>query len=126
MRPGRRDRKLVGRPEGEADDLGLLAGAVVTPVMGRLGDMYGKRRMLLVSLVVLVAGSVLLSFGTIFGTTEWIAAISAGVPATAGTVMLSALPILTGVQFMIGFFSFDLTTIPRIQLIRLFGVEQKG
>jgi EmrB/QacA subfamily drug resistance transporter len=36
----------------------LLAAAVVTPVMGRLGDMYGKRRMLLVSLVVLLGGSV--------------------------------------------------------------------
>ncbi|MFM9447949.1 MFS transporter [Streptomyces acidiscabies] len=36
----------------------LLAAAVATPVMGRLGDMYGKRRMLLVSLVTLVAGSV--------------------------------------------------------------------
>jgi MFS family permease len=36
----------------------LLAGAVATPVMGRLGDMYGKRRMLLVSLLLLVAGSV--------------------------------------------------------------------
>lgn len=35
----------------------LLAGAVATPVMGRLGDMYGKRRMLLLSLVLLVAGS---------------------------------------------------------------------
>ncbi|MEU1803344.1 MFS transporter [Streptomyces sp. NPDC019937] len=35
----------------------LLAGAVATPVMGRLGDMYGKRRMLLVSLSMLVAGS---------------------------------------------------------------------
>ncbi len=35
----------------------LLAGAVVTPVAGRLGDMYGKRRMLVVSLVSLVAGS---------------------------------------------------------------------
>src|SRR4051812_3721550 len=37
----------------------LLAGAVATPTMGRLGDMYGKRRMLLLSLVLLVAGSVL-------------------------------------------------------------------
>ncbi|WP_141312345.1 MFS transporter [Streptomyces spinoverrucosus] len=36
----------------------LLAAAVATPVMGRLGDMYGKRRMLLVSVVMLVAGSV--------------------------------------------------------------------
>ncbi|MDN3353708.1 MFS transporter [Actinomadura sp. DC4] len=37
----------------------LLAGAVATPVLGRLGDMVGKRRMLLVSLTVLVAGSVI-------------------------------------------------------------------
>ncbi|MFD5544760.1 MFS transporter, partial [Streptomyces sp. NPDC127079] len=36
----------------------LLAAAVATPVMGRLGDMYGKRLMLLTSLLVLVAGSV--------------------------------------------------------------------
>ena len=35
----------------------LLASAVATPVVGRLGDMYGKRRMLLISLVLLVAGS---------------------------------------------------------------------
>src|SRR5687768_1999972 len=36
----------------------LLASAVATPVVGRLGDMYGKRRMLLISLVLLVLGSV--------------------------------------------------------------------
>lgn len=35
----------------------LLAGAVATPVMGRLGDMYGKRRMLLLSLATMVIGS---------------------------------------------------------------------
>jgi MFS family permease len=35
----------------------LLAAAVATPVVGRLGDMYGKRRMLLVSLSILLAGS---------------------------------------------------------------------
>ncbi|MFI0821014.1 MFS transporter [Streptomyces sp. NPDC021098] len=35
----------------------LLAGAVATPVVGRLGDMYGKRRMLLISLSLLVTGS---------------------------------------------------------------------
>lgn len=37
----------------------LLAAAVTTPVAGRLGDLYGKRLMLLVSTVPLIAGSVL-------------------------------------------------------------------
>jgi MFS family permease len=37
----------------------LLAGAVSVPTIGRLGDMYGKRRMLLFSIVLLVLGSVL-------------------------------------------------------------------
>ncbi|WP_246257218.1 MFS transporter [Amycolatopsis anabasis] len=36
----------------------LVTGAVATPVLGRLGDMYGKRRMLLVAMALLVAGSV--------------------------------------------------------------------
>ncbi|WP_031137246.1 MULTISPECIES: MFS transporter [Streptomyces] len=36
----------------------LLAAAVATPVVGRLGDMFGKRRLLLVSIVLLVSGSV--------------------------------------------------------------------
>ncbi|MFG2648739.1 MFS transporter [Streptomyces sp. NPDC048436] len=36
----------------------LLSAAVATPVAGRLGDMYGKRRMLLISVVPLVLGSV--------------------------------------------------------------------
>lgn len=36
----------------------LLASAVATPTVGRLGDMYGKRRMLLVSLGMLVIGSI--------------------------------------------------------------------
>ncbi|UGQ10842.1 MFS transporter [Yinghuangia sp. ASG 101] len=36
----------------------LLAGSVATTVLGRLGDLYGKRRMLLVCTVPLIAGSV--------------------------------------------------------------------
>lgn len=36
----------------------LLAAAVSTPVSGRLGDMYGKRRILLVLIGVIVVGSV--------------------------------------------------------------------
>ncbi|MFI9509177.1 MFS transporter [Nocardia sp. NPDC052566] len=36
----------------------LLAGAVATPISGRLGDMLGKRRVLFANLLLLVAGSV--------------------------------------------------------------------
>ncbi|MBM7472007.1 MFS transporter [Subtercola frigoramans] len=36
----------------------LLAAAISTPISGRLGDMFGKRRMVLVLLVLLLAGSV--------------------------------------------------------------------
>ena len=37
----------------------LLAAAVITPISGRLGDMYGKRRIVLVLLALLVVGSVI-------------------------------------------------------------------
>ncbi|MEV0617781.1 MFS transporter [Nonomuraea sp. NPDC050404] len=37
----------------------LLAGAVTTPVMGRLGDLYGKRRMMLICSIPLIAGCVI-------------------------------------------------------------------
>jgi EmrB/QacA subfamily drug resistance transporter len=45
----------------------LLAGAVITPIGGRLGDMFGKRRILLLSLAALVAGSVLCAVGESLG-----------------------------------------------------------
>ncbi|NMD61541.1 MFS transporter [Rhodococcus sp. MS16] len=37
----------------------LLAAAVITPISGRLGDMFGKKRMILVSLGLVVLGSVI-------------------------------------------------------------------
>jgi Arabinose efflux permease len=46
----------------------LIAGAVTTPLLGRLGDMYGKRRMLLVALGFLVLGSGLAATAPDIGT----------------------------------------------------------
>jgi MFS family permease len=40
----------------------LLSGAVATPIMGRLGDLFGKRRMLLASLAVMVVGALISGF----------------------------------------------------------------
>ncbi|MGZ2356086.1 MFS transporter [Streptomyces sp. 372A] len=45
----------------------LLTGAVFTPVLGRVGDMYGKRRVLVASLAVLVVGSVLCGISSHIG-----------------------------------------------------------
>ncbi|RDI43653.1 MFS transporter [Nocardia mexicana] len=41
----------------------LLAAAVGTAVLGRLGDMFGKRRMLLVSLALMAAGTLISAVG---------------------------------------------------------------
>lgn len=37
----------------------LLSGAVATPIMGRLGDLYGKRRLLIISLAIMVVGALI-------------------------------------------------------------------
>ena len=42
----------------------LIAAAVATPVMGRLGDMFGKRRMFVVSLALFTAGNVVSALGS--------------------------------------------------------------
>ncbi|MFC9787284.1 MFS transporter [Rhodococcus sp. NPDC127528] len=42
----------------------LVAGAVCVPITGRLGDLYGKRRMLLVCTVPLIAGSMMCALAT--------------------------------------------------------------
>jgi MFS family permease len=42
----------------------LLAAAIFTPIAGRLGDMYGKRRIVLLLLALLVVGSVIAALST--------------------------------------------------------------
>ena len=42
----------------------LLAAAISTPISGRLGDMYGKRRVMLALLAIMTLGSVLAALST--------------------------------------------------------------
>ncbi|QFG19941.1 MFS transporter [Actinomadura sp. WMMB 499] len=46
----------------------LLAGAVATPLLTRFGDMYGKKRMIVLALVLLIIGSVLCAASGTLGT----------------------------------------------------------
>ena len=61
----------------------------------------------------LLVGMVLFFAGGIFGITQWMESARLGVPATAGTVMLSAFPVLLGVQFLLNFLSHDVTASQR-------------
>lgn len=73
----------------------LLAAAVATPMVGRLGDMFGKRRLLLISVVVMIIGSVVGALSTsvlhmIVGRT--LQGLAAGVIPLGISVMRDVLP----------------------------------
>lgn len=61
----------------------------------------------------LVVGKLMILFGVVFGGIEWYASATTGVPATAGTVILAALPIIVGMQMVLSFLSYDIRNVPR-------------
>lgn len=73
---------------------------------------YYLRGMSLAS-IELPLGLLMLSFGTVFGSYHWLESASNGVATPAGTVMLSALPILMGVQLIMAFLGYDIATVPK-------------
>lgn len=72
---------------------------------------YYLRDMSLASLE-LPIGLVLLSFGLVFGGYHWALHSAANIPTPAGTVMLAALPVLTGIQLILGFIGYDVSAVP--------------
>lgn len=65
-----------------------------------------------------LGGALLLLSGLAFGVSTWIEAAASGQPATAGTVMLSALPVLVGFQMLLSFLSYDVANSPRTPIHR--------
>ena len=63
--------------------------------------------------VYLLFGLPILIFGTVFGVWEWISHAQSGAFASAGTVMLAALPIIVGFQLVLAFFAYDIANAPR-------------
>lgn len=61
----------------------------------------------------LPVGVVLLFFGVVTGVSSWLTSIHTGVAATAGSVMLSALPMIMGLQLVLAFLANDMSRIPR-------------
>lgn len=61
-------------------------------------------------------GLLLVASGSLFGVQQWIASASSGVAATSGTVMLSALPVLIGIQLLLAFIHIDIERVPTLPL----------
>lgn len=70
-------------------------------------------RDLTVSSIELPLGIFLLAFGVLYGLYHWQLSAIKDVSAPTGTVMLSALTILVGVQFILAFISYDIANVPR-------------
>jgi dolichol-phosphate mannosyltransferase len=61
----------------------------------------------------LPVGTALGWFGLIFGITQYFESIDSGVPATAGTVMFAAVPLILGLQLVLSFLNHDISAVPR-------------
>jgi dolichol-phosphate mannosyltransferase len=72
---------------------------------------YYLRDMSLAS-IELPIGVLLLGFGLVYGGYKWGQSAQMGLPTPAGTVMLSALPILSGIQLLLGFIGYDVSSVP--------------
>lgn len=58
-------------------------------------------------------GIFLLIFSATFGGWHWLHAVNQGIVTSAGTVMLSALPALMGLQLVLAFLAYDIASVPR-------------
>jgi glycosyltransferase involved in cell wall biosynthesis len=84
----------------------------------RLFYNYYLRDMSIAS-IELPIGVALLSFGILFGGWSWARALSEDVSTPLGTIMLSAVSVLTGVQLVLAFLTFDISSVPRVPLQNL-------
>lgn len=69
-----------------------------------------------IATVQLFLGFLLTLFGTVTGIVSWSRSISTGVTASAGSVMLAALPVILGIQMLLSFLSYDIASVPQTPL----------
>ncbi len=78
----------------------------------RLFYNYYLRNMSLAS-IELPLGLAMLAAGSVYGISHWIDSSRAGIATAPGTVMLSALPVLMGMQLILAFLAYDIAAVPR-------------
>lgn len=68
--------------------------------------------------VELIAGLALLGFGLTYGLGNWLDGLRSGIPNPVGTVVVTALSLLMGLQLVLAFLSWDMGSVPRRPLQR--------
>jgi dolichol-phosphate mannosyltransferase len=61
-------------------------------------------------------GLLMLFFGLYYGFDSWQLASKAGLPATAGNVMISAVSLIGGLQLVLAFLAYDISSVPKLVL----------
>jgi len=112
------DVPMQAKYAGERSNLRIYR--VIGPFLWCLARNFTKRvvysyflRDFSVGSLYIIFGLPLFLFGAAFGTYQWVAHAAAHEVATAGTVMLAALPLIIGFQLLLSFFGFDITSVPR-------------
>lgn len=73
-----------------------------------------------VASIELFSGLLLSMFGVLYGLFGWYRSIFLNELASGGTVMLSALPIILGMQLLLGFIQADIERQPKNSITELF------
>ena len=63
-------------------------------------------------------GWALMIFGVIFGLVKWGESIGTGIAATAGTVMIPSVSVITGLQLVLAWVNYDVAQVPKHPLSR--------
>lgn len=72
----------------------------------------------------LLAALALLSFGFVFGGFHWWTSAASGLPTPVGTIMIATVSLVSGLQFLLSFLSFDVASVPRQALHPLLHPER--
>lgn len=73
----------------------------------------------------LAFGSALIAFGLVYGSWQWATSMRLGVATPAGSVMLAALPVIVGLQFLLAFVSYDVSSVPSRAIAPLLPVKSR-
>lgn len=112
------DIPMNARYAGEKSNLNVLQ--IVMPFLCKHIANFGKRivynyflRDFNIASCELLLGTLLTTAGSGLGIHAWVLSVQTSQLATAGTVMLAALPVLIGLQLLLGFLNYDINNVPR-------------